>query len=789
MATGGVVVELRVHGVSGTPPEALLGCPTEFIDEVAGDKAAGFYRRQPWVDDAMSPQPAVWRKVPEAYSWGGLTSGPASRALWLLFLPFIFINLAHWMLPPATRRRRAAAVSVGLLRLIALSLTLTLMLAAAVAVMDVMVWQCVGLDYCGSRLGPLSFLVSLPRGVQVALSALPLVVVIAVLWRLGRENARAVGQPPNPAVMAEEVPLETDTFWMADPSVLRLRACHVMAWTAGLAALALAVPARYSASPDVRSVSVSLVVVNGLIVAVAVLATAWNPATARGGKSADRLTRPLLLLRWISLAVLAASLVWVAVADVAYPPAPTHFPGLRGAIYVLVGVQAVLLFALFLFTALCLRGRRRTPPPADGHAPTLGGFTAPFVALIAWLSGGGFSIGVGLWAAQVLGRPVLSTAVANDEITTRATTLASESAGFEDKAGALDADAPLIVPPPYFWAAVAIVVLIIVAILTGLWVWWWVARRRTKVELRAVLDDYPGTSDDDPRARQVASARSWATLTDLVPPVAAGLAVFAVAEIVVLLGFYLSGRGGFGWLPAYSPAVTNVSVFITATLATLLVALVAQAYRDRQLRRVVAVLWDVITFWPRANHPLTPPCYAERTVPELLVRLQVLTAAGSTPVVLAAHSQGSIIAAATLLQYDGATAHRVALLTFGSPLRRLYARNFPAYFGTGAIPRLRQRQQRRWINLWARSDPIGSWVIDDRDRSMPAALEGVDYRLLDVESLTPRSDGVYPPICGHSGFWTRPEYRDAVTALESELLPTRSATDTTATATPTEELL
>jgi hypothetical protein len=185
----------------------------------------------------------------------------------------------------------------------------------------------------------------------------------------------------------------------------------------------------------------------------------------------------------------AASLVWVAVADVAYPPAPTHFPGLRGAIYVLVGVQAVLLFALFLFTALCLRGRRRTPPPADGHAPTLGGFTAPFVALIAWLSGGGFSIGVGLWAAQVLGRPVLSTAVANDEITTRATTLASESAGFEDKAGALDADAPLIVPPPYFWAAVAIVVLIIVAILTGLWVWWWVARRRTKVELRAVLDD------------------------------------------------------------------------------------------------------------------------------------------------------------------------------------------------------------------------------------------------------------------------------------------------------------
>ncbi len=97
--------------------------------------------------------------------------------------------------------------------------------------------------------------------------------------------------------------------------------------------------------------------------------------------------------------------------------------------------------------------------------------------------------------------------------------------------------------------------------------------------------------------------------------------------------------------------------------------------------------------------------------------------------------------------------------------------------------------ERRWINLWARSDPIGSWVIDDRDRSMAAALDDVDYRLLDVESLTPGADGVYPPICGHSGFWTRPEYGEAMTTLESELLPAGSATDTGANVAPTEELL
>ncbi len=52
MAESGTVVELRVHGVSGTPPEALLSCPVEFLELQAGDKSAGFYRRQPWIDAA-----------------------------------------------------------------------------------------------------------------------------------------------------------------------------------------------------------------------------------------------------------------------------------------------------------------------------------------------------------------------------------------------------------------------------------------------------------------------------------------------------------------------------------------------------------------------------------------------------------------------------------------------------------------------------------------------------------------------------------------------------------------
>ncbi len=516
------------------------------------------------------------------------------------------------------------------------------------------------------------------------------------------------------------------------------------------------------------------------------LATAWNRATARGGSGADGLTRPLLLLRWISVALLIVSLVWVALADVEYPPAPTHLPGLRGAIYVLLGVQVVLLIMLFVSTGWSMRGR---PKSADAAwRPTLRGYTGPFVALIAGLAGGAFSVGVGLWTAQVLGDAVVSTAAANAEIGRRATTLGNDAAKFADRVAALDAEAPLIVPPPYLWAAVAIVVVIVVTIIAVLAVWLGVVPRRTRAELPSVLADYSG-AETGARAKRVAKSRAVASLTDMGVALIGGVALTSVAVVAALTTWYVSERGGFESLPGYSPTITRASVFITLSLAIGLVLIAVQAFRDRQMRRVVAVLWDVITFWPRANHPLTPPCYAERTVPELLDRLRALVSEPDIRVVIAAHSQGTVIAAATLLQHDDDTRERVTLLTFGSPLRRLYARNFPAYFGTDALPRLAARQQSRWINLWALSDPIGSWVIDKADRSMAAALAGVDFRVLDVESLTLRSDGIYPPICGHSGFWVRPEYDDAVAELESEVTPAGIETDTSAASLPSQKVL
>ena len=92
----------------------------------------------------------------------------------------------------------------------------------------------------------------------------------------------------------------------------------------------------------------------------------------------------------------------------------------------------------------------------------------------------------------------------------------------------------------------------------------------------------------------------------------------------------------------------------------------------------MGVVWDITSFWPRAVHPLAPPSYAEKAIPDLVNRLTEL--AKEQLVVLSAHSQGAILATAAVLQLRAATAGRIGLLTYGSPLTRLYGRFFPGYF-------------------------------------------------------------------------------------------------------------
>lgn len=795
MSGGKTVVELRVHGVSGTPPEAMLSCPKEFLQQVSGDADAGFFRRPDWVDRAATPpEDGKWWRRMEAYSWGNLTSRKASRALWLLFMPFSLINLAHWMLPPVSKPRPAIAVVV-LLRLIALSFTLTLLLAMAAAVLDIAIWQCSSIEYCRAGWGPLALLGSWSVGWRLFWGALPLVGVIAVLWWLGREELardaptpvavmgrseakllKNTSPPPGPVVTPKmRSPLTRRTFWNRDDAVQCMRACHVTAWTAGLGALVLLAPVAAGRGGVFGVVDGASMAANVAMLGLAIVATASPVATGRGGRPAPRWVQDLLgNSRWIAFGLLVATLFWVASTfDAIDPVAPSSLPGLHNSIYALVIVQAVLLVAVFIGIAMS----RPLLSAERGFEPNLKGRTAGYVAVLGWLVGGGFSAAVGLWTAQTLGNWVYSAEHAERAMQQRS---GGESA-------------PLIVSPAYAWSSVATIA-VLGAALAG------VIRLVVKLFRQGTLDDIDAVANQGDIencaspdvVKRIVKSRRFATATDRGPSLIAGLILIACA-LALLAGVLLYLNASTFVDRWVQEDLGSFAAGATVSLAALFLALVGMAFRNRNIRRAVAILWDVITFWPRANHPLTPPSYGGRTVFDLRLRMRELldTKDEMTRVVLVAHSQGTIIAAAALMQTKEPK-ERYPLLTFGSPLRRLYARNFPAYFGWDTLCRLRNfhatddyaPKTPRWINLWALTDPIGSWAfahervyveIGDAPKTMAEVLDGVDCRVFDVKQIYPKVgdydvslDGA---VCGHSGFWSRSEYVTAVSVLQKLVAP------------------
>jgi hypothetical protein len=836
------VVELIVHGVSGVPPESVLRAPIEEIKRVRGDKSAGFYRRRP--DEGPQGQP----RIAEAFSWGGLTSGPASRALWFLFLPFILINLANWMLPPA-KDKKVAAVSISILRLLGLSLTLSILLAAVSVFVDMIGWQCAGMAQCSARLGPASVLASLPtRGAQLAVTAVPVALLIGALWLFGRSPA-PYGEPPDPALTrSEAAPLTQTTFWKRDKSVDRLRSCHLTAAFSALGTLVAFVPLRYSANSPSGLWMCLLIAIQLALFSFAIIATSWNQVTARGGRGMNEcLNTCMNRALWpAALGLLFVTLVMVWCTRVEYPNLdvtrdpgtecknrvkPTLLPGLYEVIASLVAVQVVLIVLLFVLTALSRLQKKDARNLADhkDFAPTLGGFTAPFVALMAWLIGGGLSLGMGLWVARFLGDPVESSRVAQCAIAERQSTLDSNDAqalillarcgdpdivrDFENQVRALGEHAPLIIPSQYYAAAIANLVLLVVALLTAGGVFGYV-RWRARKRRAAIKTEYgvvePSSKEQNDCVKKIARTQEWAHVPDWAPNLLAGLLIFAVVDVacwvLLLWRVPVSSSSAIKTAADWSQAVT-------AFLAAAFVGLVLAAFRDRNTRRAIAVLWDVVTFWPQAAHPLGPPSYGEIAVPKLRDRVSELTTPSEEDsshkqkkVVLVAHSQGTIISAAMLMQtmvpslsvagreslpeesksrLPAEKRHqmssRVAFLTFGCPLHKLYGRNFPAYFGYQVLESLAPKQDELWLNLWAPTDPIGAWVFEEgptvksteppENAMAEFAPTVVDVRLHDVVMLNPPPPADPPPICGHSGFWTRQEYLDSVQVLDQRLTP------------------
>ena len=259
VAVYGGVTELRVHGVGGTPPDAILGDLAP--DQVSGDAIAGFYRSSDHraSDGDRGAHLDVDRHV-EVYSWGGLTSQSKIRVLWLALLPFLFANLAGWMCSAKTRnsswRFRLHRLAAGLG---ALALTVNAALIAVMISADVNAYQTTraGLARHQWWLAPLSwpFIVGHPAR-QVMLGVLVPVLFVLALVLLARTTWRYEAVRPPYRITAEHKEksrlvtaaalkdgLADSEFWDGEGSVRLVTWLH-LAVVAGFLAVVLGVTTK-----------------------------------------------------------------------------------------------------------------------------------------------------------------------------------------------------------------------------------------------------------------------------------------------------------------------------------------------------------------------------------------------------------------------------------------------------------------------------------------------------------------------------------------------------------------
>ncbi|MBG6064560.1 hypothetical protein [Micromonospora ureilytica] len=702
------VVQLRVHGVSAIGPEDLLDRPD--VQQVAGDHRGGFYRVRPGNHEGGETDGVTL----EAYRWNNLPAGNALRTLaMVILLPFMLINLAIWMRPAGAG---SDPVIKALCRLLALTLTGMYVLSMVGIALDVIAWKCMSSPECLAGRSWLSWLGGRPAGLRLAVLALAPVAAISLVWGLSARPAL-----PFHVFRAADQPLAAHRLtavgrWDNEPLVGRMRSIHVAAAFATLDLSLLGARAAQGLSIG----TVALTTVAGLLLVTCAVLLCTPPLTA---PTEGRLDRLVSALRAVTLGLTV--LVWIHVlTSSASWPERNGLPGYNLTVVGLFIGQAVLLAALgaVLFWH---RDRQSDAAPSLGFGALAASVAAISLALT-------FSAELAYRVSDVLNR------------------------------GAPTAEALITSPPrACIWVilgfTLAVLVTLVVAGIDSL------ASRPGRIRAASAIlaRDFPDApADATPRLRQVRKAIAHARFTERLVPLAVLYACLAgIGMTMVALGLLPTPPGEliqrYVGLPAsFVDFGIGVGSYLIAAIIVGLVIGGIFAYRTPGFRRYVGVLWDLGTFWPRAAHPFAPPCYAERAVPELTCRITHLVDSGNT-VVLTGHSHGSVLLAATVLQLPPRVAERVALLTHGSPLRRLYARLFPAYVNDEVIHEIADRVDWRWVNLWRDTDPIGGRVFPpQRPDGAPAAPDQqatVDRRLRDPNGVTaPAGDIFPPPIKGHS---------------------------------------
>ena len=708
--------ELRVHGVSGTPPRDMLY--TDPVTESTLDDYTKIYRI-PAVEEGYDPEAG-------AFHWGGLTAGNWHTAFWILLAPFALANVAGWLV---SKRNRASVVFV---RLGALALT-ALFASQFLHVAVVTHGWILGQDLPGwaQRLGTVvtfgalvSFVFWITGVLSIRSHFTPMRFwcrLKVLLWPspIWLQQPKA-GRPCEPGTAphrwrAEDwsdpalAGLDDGSPWVADPRlwaphsiVHRTRRCH---FALGMAILSVGMAAGMGLPTWMFGSGVVLLV-------TAVLALVSTSVAAR---------RPWVVIMTAWLTPIAFVHAVAITAMTAFTDVPRYWPTVHWtnlAISVAFGI----------------------------------------VSTLALLSGAGKSVG-----ALALG------AFFGGALGIAAVTVLEQFAGTPIDETAQENGAGWVA----VWMLIVVLTLLFVASLASLKriepepaprpkaKSRWQARGLERDEKEKLTRDRAEAQRREVfiRVRRVvhrAGGLLWASVA-VGAGAAIGLAMFLcpgaacdpsnlvadtwsyliaapiVAGIALAIALWPLG----GWIRFVVPAVgvaailawwakildpestfftvrflsfeANMTHLVDAALAiaVLIPAVwmlrsIVGGVRDGEKRRKTGLLWDVASFWPRYFHPLSPPPYGPNAVTDLTSELQ-----GQT-VTLSAHSQGTVVAIVALSQLDPTEAAGVrGVITYGSPLRLIYSRLFRQAGLDELLTSKAGHSGLTWHNLWRRSDYLG----------------------------------------------------------------------------------
>jgi hypothetical protein len=785
----GGVTELRVHGVGGSPPDAILGDLAP--EQVMGDSTAGFYRSSD--HQASDKDRAAGRDVGrhvEVFSWGGLTSASKIRVLWLALLPFLFANLAGWMCPPGTRasagRFRLHRLAAGLC---ALALTVNAALIAVMISADVNAYQTERAGVARNQwwLTPLrwGFIAGHPAR-QVTFGVLVVVLFVLALvflamrtWRY--ESVRPPyrvqdGQKAVPRKAAADTlvnGLADQEFWDGGGTVRLITWLHV-AVVGGFLAIALGVTVRALAggSPHAGALGWAGVTLGAVTIALAVAYVCVDAldtppmdvpdAKPTMGAFAEKLRGAVVYLLAPAITGLICS-GWFAWVQPGKPSVrAADLPGMASVTgWTALGITVAVGIAL-LSMLIGLRGSKGTLAGGSWVTLMLGFGTLNI-----------FLLGAEIWVAHLVG-----------PVTSDPAKALSAQPGQIYLPNAITSGMPLLV-----WALV-LAGLVFAAVEIVRWL-------RTDRLLTSMTEQYqqraggfetglsqkldvwysaglalpqpggaPGKPADDKNwQRKIARVQFLARA----PHDAVWLLwLIVIGQLIMVVCVWQSHIQP-------PPLIRNAGITLAGLALPALAAFLYAAWSDPAKRRTIGVLWDVGTFWPRSYHPLSPPCYTERAIPDLQRRMWWLHD-NEGRVVLVTHSQGTILGAAALVQTDcRPDGDRPALITFGSPLLKLYGWAFPAYFGPALLGPLAPGGKAKlsdWRNFYYPTDPIGGQAA----RGLPAEVqEYVDISLLDPADCYYVYGQASPSAKGHSGYWADPRVWAAINRVAAGLAPVPGA--------------